>query len=231
MGYRTRICKMPKEKYEEIKSMDLRTFHKKYDKDSSIDFDNESIDEILMNAYISIGEFSEELFEFGKYTNHKPPEDSIKQFFEDSILNEIYDNSDTTLKIVNKDFVKYIIDSYREKIKNYYTDMITPFYPKKFKRSEFLESARSDYDINNDKMQYKYDFSLITQEEQNALQKMFEHIRTFSTEWTDDNFPPYNLDKGEEITTSWKFEYTIFELVRIYKEFDSKKEVFIYQGS
>lgn len=41
---------------------------------------------------------------------------------------------------------------------------------------------------------------------------------------------PYNLDEGDEITTSWKYEYSIFELVRIYKTFDWKNNVMIYYG-
>ena len=47
-------------------------------------------------------------------------------------------------------------------------------------------------------------------------------------EWT--RLTPFNLEDGEEITTSWKYEYGIFELVRIYKSFDWKKNVMIYYG-
>lgn len=57
---------------------------------------------------------------------------------------------------------------------------------------------------------------------------MWQHIRSFSSEWND--LIPYNLEHGEQITTSWKFEYGIFELVRIYKTFAWKKDVLVYYG-
>lgn len=57
---------------------------------------------------------------------------------------------------------------------------------------------------------------------------MIEHIRSMRTEWT--CLTPYNLKNGDNITTSWKYEYAIFELVRIYKSFDWKRNVMIYYG-
>lgn len=229
MGYRTRINKMSKEDYDKIKSLDIRTFYKKYDKDSDLDFDKASIEDIHMDTYVPVSAFSKELFEFGKYTSHEPPEGSLKRFFDDDELNGTYDNNDTVLMLANKDFLKYIIDSYREKIKTYYSDMITPFYKSRFEPSDFLKSQKEEFGIENTK--YKFDFSLITESEQTAFKKIIDHINSFSREWVDDNFLPYNLDKGDEVTTSWKFEYIIFEMVRIYKEFDSENEVLIYIGS
>jgi hypothetical protein len=41
---------------------------------------------------------------------------------------------------------------------------------------------------------------------------------------------PYNLENGSEVTVSWKYEYTIFELVNIYKNFDWKNKIMIYYG-
>ena len=49
-----------------------------------------------------------------------------------------------------------------------------------------------------------------------------------SAEWLD--MLPYNLTKGDEITTAWKYEYNVFELVRIYKSFDWKKNVMVFYG-
>ena len=58
---------------------------------------------------------------------------------------------------------------------------------------------------------------------------LFHHVRDFSTEWN--YLTPYDLDDGKEcITSSWKYEYGIFELVRIYKRFDWKKNVMVYYG-
>lgn len=57
---------------------------------------------------------------------------------------------------------------------------------------------------------------------------LFYHVRSMSIEWR--QLTPYDLENGEEITTSWKYEYEIFELIRIYKSFNWKKNVMAYYG-
>ena len=107
--------------------------------------------------------------------------------------------------------------------------MMNPFFGKKddlLDIGDFLNSIKREFGYDNDK--YKFDFSLITDNEQTALFKIIEHIRSMRIEWT--RLTPFNLEDGEEITTSWKYEYGIFELVRIYKSFDWKKNVMIYYG-
>lgn len=39
---------------------------------------------------------------------------------------------------------------------------------------------------------------------------------------------PYRLDTWEEVTTSWKYEYSVFEMVRLYKSFDHDNNILIY---
>jgi len=63
---------------------------------------------------------------------------------------------------------------------------------------------------------------------QQNLEKLFAHIRSMSSEWN--YLTPFKLDEGESITTSWKYEYAIFELVRLYKHFDWENNVVIYYG-
>ena len=41
---------------------------------------------------------------------------------------------------------------------------------------------------------------------------------------------PYNLENGEQVVNSYKYEYSLFELVRIYKAFDWKNNIMIYYG-
>ena len=63
---------------------------------------------------------------------------------------------------------------------------------------------------------------------------MFEHIRSMASEWGVKSFLlnnlPYDLKKGNEITTSWKYEYGIYELIHIYKTFDFKNNTLVYYG-
>lgn len=49
------------------------------------------------------------------------------------------------------------------------------------------------------------------------------YTRSLLNEW--ENFPPYNLLKGEEVTSSAKYEYIIFELVRLYKTISDEDDI------
>ena len=168
------------------------------------------------------------MYEFGKYVNFEPPKNSIKPFFKKKNTQKNW-NDENDFNIVTKEFLAYIIETYKERIKKYYNDMMNPFFGKKddlLDIGDFLNSIKREFGYDNDK--YKFDFSLITDNEQTALFKIIEHIRSMRIEWT--RLTPFNLEDGEEITTSWKYEYGIFELVRIYKSFDWKKNVMIYYG-
>lgn len=222
MGYRTYIGSMPKKEYNKIKSMTKEQLIEHYNLK----------DEVEEN-YIGMGvyNFGQKLYEFGKYTDFNPPKKSLKTFFKNKELNA-YFTDEHDFNIVTPEFLEYIIESYNNRITAYYNDMVNPFLGKRdslFDRetpTNFLNSIQVDYKYP--KNDYKFDFSLITQEEQNALWEMIDHIRSMRSEWT--VLTPYDLKKGDEITSSWKYEYGIFELVRIYKSFDWKRNVMIYYG-
>jgi hypothetical protein len=187
----------------------------------------------IEEGYIGMGvyDFGKELYEFGKYTDFEPPKGSLKTFFKNKELNKYY-TDEHDFNIVTPEFLAYIIDSYKKIVTDYYNDMMNPFFGKKVERydrdnpTDFLNSVKVEYNYPNNK--YNFDFSLITQEEQNSLWKIIDHVRSMRTEWT--TITPYDLSRGDEVTTSWKYEYVIFELVRIYKTFDWKKNVMIYYG-
>jgi hypothetical protein len=225
MGYRTYIASFPKKEYNKIKSLTKEEMYNFYDLKS----DSESVfgeEELYKGVY----EFGKELYEFGKYTEFQPPKKSMKHFFKKKCLQERYSEND--FYIVTKEFLAYVIGTYKERIKGYYNDMMLPFFDKKEdifdrdKPSNFLNSVKTEY---GSKEKYKFDFSKITDDEQTALYKTIEHVRSMRTEWT--CLTPFDLDDGKDIITgSWKYEYGIFELVRIYKSFDWKKNVMIYYG-
>lgn len=65
--------------------------------------------------------------------------------------------------------------------------------------------------------------------EKNNHLELFDHVKSMGMEWTHDF--AVNLDRETPvITSSWKYEYSIFELIRIYKNFDFKNYVLIYAG-
>lgn len=224
MGYRTYVASMPKRDYNKIKSMTKDQLIEHY----KIEREDYEIEE----GYIGMGvyDFGTTLYEFGKYTEFEPPKGSLKTFFKNKELNKYY-TDDHDFNIVTPEFLEYIIDSYKRRVADYYNDMMIPFFGKqeslmRTQPSNFLNSVDVEYDYPNNK--YKFDFSLITQDEQNALWKIIDHVRSMRTEWT--AMTPYDLNRDDEVTTSWKYEYAIFELVRIYKTFDWKKNVMIYYG-
>lgn len=181
------------------------------------------------DPYKGVYEFGEELYGFGKYTDFDPPKKSMKPFFKKKCLKEEYSEYD--FFVVEKEFLAYLIETYTNKVKTYYKDMLSPFFDKDEKSNEFLNSIKTEHNFPDNK--YKFDFSKISDDEQTALFKIIEHIRSFASEWGVHSFIetlPYNLERGKEVTTSWKFEYGVFELVRIYKTFDWKKNVMIYYG-
>jgi len=217
MGYRNYIGFIPKKEYNKIKSLTIQEI-----------FDYKNTDP--KDDCIGVYDFVTELYEFGKCVDFNPPKKSIKTFFKNKEAEKNW-NYEGELKVVTKEFLAYIIGSYKKRVEIYYNDMMMPFFGKRdnvFDKedvSNFLNSIKTEYGINN---KHTFDFTKITDEEQTALFKIFEHIRSMRTEWT--ALTPYNLEKGQCVTSSWKFEYGIFELVRIYKSFDWKKNVMIYYG-
>lgn len=225
MGYRTYIGFLPKEEYDKLKGMTLKEL---FDYKEEI-YNEEDPDD---NGHVGVYDLGTELYEFGKYTDFTPPETSVKQFFEKEDTKEYY-SSDNDLHIVTKDFLAYIIDYYSLKVQKYQQDMLVPFFPDVIKEkyskqhSEFLNSAKSEYKLLGE--EHTFDFSKITQEEQNAIYKIIEHMKQMHFDWAH-NRRPYNLERGTAVTNSCKYEYSVFELVRIYKTFDWENNVMIYYG-
>ena len=220
MGYRTYIASIPKREYNKIKSMTADQLVEFCQIKKGDEFDGDT-----NYWYKGVYEYGEELYEFGKYDGFAPPKKSMKPFFKNKDLMKRYGEYD--FHVVTKEFLAYVIETYHDKIKSYYNDMVTPFIGKtEWDRSEFLNAVKTKYGYPNN--EYEFDFSKITPEESTALYKMIEHVRSFRTEWV--QLTPFNLEKGDEVNTSWKYEYAVFELVRIYKSFDWKRNVMFYYG-
>jgi len=176
------------------------------------------------NRCISNHDIVEELHEFGKYV-----EFGNKKFYSPFFSNEETQKGFTEeydFWIVEKEYLKHIIEFYKQKVVNYYNEMLNPFFGADVEFSEFMDSIRHSYDGGN--KNYTFDFTKITQEQQTQLFEILHHMRSMRSEWT--LLIPYNLEKGDHITDSWKYEYNIFELVRIYKTFDWENDIMVYYG-
>jgi len=186
---------------------------------------SEDIDDEDFCWYQGPYHFCTTLYEFGKYTGFEPPKKSHLPFFKKKCVKERYEEHD--FEVVTKEFLAYIIEYYTKMVQEFYKEMWKPFIGEKdYQLGEFLNSIKTDFGVKTDK--HTFDFSLITPEQQTALFKMFEHIRSYYSEWN--RMLPYNLENGDQCTSSWKYEYAVFELVRIYKSFDWNKNVMVYYG-
>ena len=127
-----------------------------------------------------------------------------KKFYSPFFLNEElqkFYTEEHDFYIVGKEFLAHIIDYYRKKVQSFY--------------KELMDGITNEHIVFNEIPPKK-------------ATKLFEHIRSQSMEWI--QMCPYKLDEGDEITTSWKYEYTTFELVRIYKTFDWENKILVYYG-
>ena len=72
-------------------------------------------------------------------------------------------------------------------------------------------------------------------EEMSSIYLLIKHARDMALEWGvsgwfEDTLP-YDVELSKSrLVSSWKYEYEIFELVKIYKTFDWKRNVMIYYG-
>lgn len=216
MGYRTYIGKLSKSEYDEVKDLTKEELFKRFNEEQE-------------DGWVGPYEIAKILYEFGKYT-----EFDDNKFYKPFFTNEDLQNwyvEEHDFWVVGKDYLEHIINYYRDKIRTYYKEMLEPFHTENELTSKFLNSIKKHYGYSKDK--YTFDLSLITDEEQTALFKLIEHIRSMGREWGAYSFlnmQPYDLEDGPEVTTSWKYEYNIFELVRIYKTFDWENDILVYYG-
>lgn len=168
-------------------------------------------DEDPEDGWVSMTDICEELYEFGKYTEFDD-EKYYTPFFRNTETQEYY-SGDHDFHIVGKEYLELIIKHYSQKVKSYYSSMLKSFLD---------DNGR--FDIK----------SLDSPESKKGAMECIEHCRSMALEWGvsgwfEDSLP-YNLEKKDSITTSWKYEYSIFELVYIYKKFDWENDLLIYYG-
>lgn len=220
MGYRNYIASIPKRKYNKIKKMDLDPLFELYGATPGLDEDGDRID------YLSIGQIvGNDLYELGKYVDEFPS-NLLKPFFLNKETQKYYEE-DHEFYVVGKEFILAVIQYYKGKIKRYYTGLLDPLLDITSRSGSPKENFLKDTS------------RIITEEDVKHVSLIVAHLRDMAHEWG--VFPsffgdghedsPFDLDEGKErIISSWKYEYAIFELVRIYKSFDWKRQVMVYYG-
>lgn len=213
MWYRLYLAKMPKKDFEEMLNLSFDDFFEKYWEESDKEDFKKNWEKYLPWIY----KFTEELHWFWKYVDYS--EWMTPVIFKDKNINSRYE--ERNFNKLDKGVIKLIIEEYSQKVANYYKWLITwtekiwifwiELWQRKLKRKKQME------EIFRHLQQRYYDFAEknIWKKSKKGKYKIFR--------WS----KPYNIEKWP-ITSSREYEYNIFELIRIYRDFDETKEVLLY---
>lgn len=150
--------------------------------------------------YVWLYEITEELYWFWKYVDYSSKMEKV--VFDDDNLNSRY--SEYSFHIVNKEIIKDVIQEYRENVVKFYKWLLDWTASIRLWWFEVWESKK-------------------TPEERIA--DIEQHLNSRVMEYSSNR--SINIEEWP-VTTSREYEYTIFELIRIYREFDEDKDIMLY---
>ena len=200
MGYRQYFSKVNRKKIEKIRDLD-RDGLIKWCKENDV-----PLEEYNKEEYIDMFEIFDKLgakqaFEFGEYYENA---DEImkngKVLFNNSELVEEF--ADFAPYMVTREAVRCAIEWQREKILKYFKSLL-------------LE-------------EHEYEKNGIYFDSRSKQQRLEDAVQSKIIEW---EYVPYQLgDRTDKLTTSWLYEYTIFELIKIYKDTNWDEDCLIFYG-
>ncbi len=206
MSYRIYLVSIPRNRYIKIKDLNKRQFIRKFklQKDECGKY-NVDIHKI----------FNQELFNFGSSVSYDCQE-TAESLFSQKDTRDLVDDEYYNLRVLTKEDFANLIEQERKIVAEHYHKMLEPFivtYPDEREwydlRLDFTKGKQYEFDSFRNWLSSKY-------REWNPLLK---HSK------------PYNLDdEHKQCVSSWKREYAIFELVRIYKSFNWKHNVMVIYG-
>jgi hypothetical protein len=209
MGYRNYLGSLPKKEYNKIKSMTIQELYSHKGKVWTEDYEEDYI------GPYNIVEKTE--YELGKYVDRFP-----KEFFKSVFKKKETQKSFTEehdFYLVEKEFVEHLINYYSEKVGSIYKNLLDPL---------FDEEGKPNAEFMTDKSKP------LSEKDLTSVYLILDHVKSMGMEWGV-KFPwletkPYSLDPERELVSSWKYEYSIFNLVNLYRTFDWKKNIMIYYG-
>lgn len=143
---------------------------------------------------VPLYDLGKEFFGFGKYYENAENVQRLGEpLFKDGDLQEEYSGYEPY--IIGEDGFRNVLEYQKEKIKEQFEYML---YSTKEEREDKLDTR--------------------------SREDMFEeYIKEMYYEWQSPytgNTLAVNMGEGESVTYSWKYEYSIFELLRLYKSMD-----------
>ena len=208
MGYRNYVGSLPKKEYNKIKNFTVQELFA---------YKGESFTEDFSDGWVGPYDVVTKVHhELGKYVDQFPKE-YFKPVFKNKATQKHF-TEEHDFYIVEKEFVKLLIDNYTEKVREYYNSRLGPFFEGRESKAEFMKKKENP----------------MTEEELGGVYLLIDHVRSMAIEWGVtgflDEMVPYSLDPNRELVSSWKYEYAIFNLVLLYRTFDWKRNIMIYYG-
>lgn len=154
-------------------------------------------------VYRSLPEY-QELYELGKYCDFS---EGCRPFF-------VFELEENDFHIVTKEWLIKLIETYHKNNADWY--------------SKLLGCLEMD-DEGVVSLKYEPDDSL----DCDPSRMLWSHLNSIKNEWVSRfGSTPYNLEPGKDgpIVSSWKYEYSIFNLVHILHTFDWENDLLIYSG-
>lgn len=204
MGYRHYLYAVPKKQVAEIQACqtndDWTNFAKRYGYRVSLSVCNDGSD------WFAPYDVGNDLYELGKYseTGFKLESERPSLFTSDELKKRYEDYG---FALLTKDDFKAVIETYRQKIINWFQSLLNP----------------EDHPI--------IPSGLSKEERRCAL--IDNEIKNKIDNWSGKYFgiSPIDLDESKErIAGDWSYEYAIFELVRVYKAFDWENDDLVLVG-
>lgn len=157
-------------------------------------------DQLESENYWPLYYLGEQLFDFGEYNNAEEMYKHGDALFYSLELREAYD--DYSPIVLDESGLLCAIEWNRNRVADIYEDLLR-------EKSTDKWNTQSQFD------------------------RMKVHIKYQYEEWRNEFFPelkPYDLSDRKCIVSSWKYEYQIFELVRVYKEIDWENDCIVFYG-
>ena len=204
MGYRHYLYVVPKKQVAEIQACktneDWCNFAERYVYEVSRNYCGDG------SGWVSPYKIGKKLYELGKYSEIAFKLESERpSLFTSEELKERY--SDYGFALLTRDDFKAVIEFYRQKI---------------IKWLQSLLNVDERICFSDELTKEQYQFETLKQEVQDKIDS-----------WSGKYFgiSPIDLDESRErITGDWSYEYTIFELVRVYKTFDWENDDLVLVG-
>lgn len=211
MGYRHYLYIIPKKTVKDLQNKTFEELWEKYTSKREKNFYYKMLKEYpTTTKHISIHDFGQkQVFEFGKLywdDTAKRIYGCGRPLFEREGMQAYFD--DYNPYILDKEAIKVAVEIYRKKIIDYYKHL--------FKENEQLCDPFFHIPIEEIK--------------KSVQEKCIEECQNQILEWGKDWIINFDEDKKEIISGSWFYQYSIFNLVHLYKTIDFNKYDLLFYG-